>query len=103
MRVIEVIESAMKHNELLSKWIKGGIWFQNPEITDEQKKQQEPRYKELTENLIDNITILENLGITFNDCESIECIEIPEQMKRKEIEIWLESWSKFNKNTKDGV
>jgi hypothetical protein len=96
MRTIQLIEAAMKHNELLVKMIKGELWFQDKSISDEKKLSESERYVTLTKKLSESCSELENNGITFNELEAIEVIELPEALKRKDVEIWLEKWRDFN-------
>ena len=97
MRIIQIIETAMKHNELLVKVIKGDIWFQDKSVKQEIKDKQIKRYQKLVNELCKTCSVLEKNGITFNPCEAIEVIEIHKELKRKDIEIWLENWRDFNK------
>jgi len=100
MRVIDIIEKAMNHNELLVKVIKGGLWFQDKSISEKTKEKESERYKNLVTELGNSCSELERSKITFNDLEAIDVIELPTELKRKDIEIWLESWRDFKKNKK---
>jgi hypothetical protein len=90
MRAIELISLCKKHNEILLKWVKGELWFQNPNISDEKKKSQEKRYLEIMKELDESYDLLSSLGITFDYQEATTCIELPEELKRKDVEGFLE-------------
>jgi hypothetical protein len=98
---MQLIELSQKYNEYLSKIIKGDIWFNDKNISDDDKKQQEPRYKQLMDDYIVLAEELQEIGIAFSD-KSIDgfcIIDIPEKFKREKIELWLEKYSEF-KNKK---
>lgn len=97
MRIINLIEQAKKHNEILIKWVRGGIWMDNPAIPDNKKLEKLEDFKILQKELSVSMDTFENMGIKFNDYEAIECIELPEEVKRKDVEIWLEGWAKIKK------
>jgi hypothetical protein len=99
MRIIEIINKSMEYNSLLVKWIKGSLWFEDNTIPENEKEKQYTRFAELQKQIANMMNELEMHGITFKDYEAIECIEIPEQLKRKDVEIWLENWFEY-KNKK---
>lgn len=96
MRIIEIINLSMEYNELLVKFTKGSIWLDNPRISPELKESFIPKWNELLKEMDTILRKFESIGITFRDCESIECIEIPDKFKRKDIEIYLENHYKLN-------
>jgi hypothetical protein len=97
MRIIEIINLAMEYNELLVKFTKGSIWFGKPNISEQRKEAFIPKWDNLLKNMDKTLKKLESMGITFEDCEAIECIEIPERFKRKDVEIYLETYYKIEK------
>lgn len=101
MRVIEIINLAMKHNELLVKWVKGEIWFADKTVPQSKKDEQEPKFVELLKEISDNISKLEKISISFDENEILEVIEIPQELKREKVEIWLEKWRDFKKSKEE--
>jgi len=97
MRIIEIINLAMEYNELLVKFTKGSIWFGKPNISKKRKEEFIPKWDKLLKKMDETLKKLESMGITFYDCESIECIEIPKIMKRVDVEIFLENYYKLEK------
>mgnify|MGYP000066589225 CR=1 FL=1 len=97
MRIIEIINLAMEYNELLVKFTKGSIWFGKTNISKKRKEEFIPKWDKLLKKMDETLKKLESMGITFYDCESIECIEIPEKLKRTDIEIYLENYYKLEK------
>jgi hypothetical protein len=99
MRIIEIMERVMKHNELLVKMIKGEEWFANKNISQTKKDQQEPRFMKLLEGIGRNAAELEKAGVTFIDTieysEVLHYIEIPEALKRDNVEMWLEKYHEY--------
>ena len=92
MRIIEMIRLSLEYNELLVKFKKGSAWLDKKNIPTELKEKfildkWEPLLKEM--DLI--LKKFESIGITFRDCESIEYIELPNELKRSDVEIFLES------------
>lgn len=90
MRIIEIINLSLYYNEMLVKFHKGQQWLDNPNIPMAKKDAFLPKWKNLLAKMDLILTKLESIGITFNDLESLRCIEIPEQFKRKDIELLLE-------------
>jgi hypothetical protein len=100
MIIADIIKLSQDYNELVCKIIKGEIWFQQKEVSDSDKKAQEPRYNELINQLCKSADELEQLNITFNELNinGLSIIELPEQFKRPKIEVWLNEFSKHIKN-----
>lgn len=98
MRVIEVIETAWKYNELLKKIAEANIWFGNPKVSQETKDNfEKTKYDAVWKQLGELSEKLDEAGITYKGYESMEVIELPETLKRKDVEIWLESLNKVLK------
>jgi hypothetical protein len=92
MRIIEIINLSLKYNEMLVKYKKGAIWLDNPLVSQHAKNRFLPRWNALLISMDNFLKQFENIGITFEDYESIKCIEIPEQFKRNDIEKYLENF-----------
>jgi len=106
MRVIKIIEKAMEYNELLAKILKADIWFADPKVDQVKKDNFLPKYEKVMEKLAELSGQFDQLGITYETekhNEVIEGIEIPEQLKREDVEIWLENWAKCLKEEKAKV
>jgi len=104
MRIIELIESVREYNELMVKHLKGKIWLDNPNISKLSKEKFTPKWEEMLKEVDKKLRVFKEMGITFDDCEMIEVIELPDQLKRPEIEGFLESYykmKKFDNKTKD--
>lgn len=97
MRAIDFIKKIMKYNELLVKIIKADAWFSDPNISQEKKEKFYPNYEKVMEEIAKISNDLDEIGITFKDKEAIEGIELPQELKRKDIEIFLEEWYKHLK------
>jgi hypothetical protein len=97
---MEIIELSRRYNELVSKAIKGDLWFQDKSISEEEKKINEPRYLEMINELCKVADYLEMINIQFTELNinGLSIIELPDQYKRPKIEIWLENFSNHIKN-----
>lgn len=100
MNYIEITKILLRHNELIVKWVKGDLWFADPKVDEKLKEQNEIRYKELTKTLALSYKKLDELSlkhdITFiNKFDGVSCVELPEELKREDVEIWLEGWKSF--------
>jgi hypothetical protein len=103
MRIIDIINKSMEYNELLAKMIKAEIWFLDPKVPQDKKDNFGPKYEKVMQRLAELSGEFDGLGIKYESekfNEIVECIEIPEALKRKDIEIFLEDWAKHLKKEK---
>lgn len=103
MRIIEIIKKAMEYNELLAKIIKADIWFGDPKVDQSKKDNFYLKYAKAHEKLAELSGEFDNLGIVYEiekGNEVIEGIEIPANLKREDVEIWLENWARNLKKEK---
>jgi len=97
MNLLDIIKQVQKHNELLVKWTKGEIWFADKAVPQYKKDEAEQRFFDLQKELAESFDILESSKVNFTEDEAVECIQLPDELKRKDIEIWLEKWHEFKK------
>lgn len=95
MRIDEMINNCLNHNELIVKFLKGELWFAREDIPQEKKDKNEPRYKKLLKQLCDSYNYLEEIGVEFSEKYNFGYIELPAKNKRKDIELWFEDYSKY--------
>jgi hypothetical protein len=96
MRIIEIINLSMQYNELLVKFQKGYVWLENDNVPIDKKKEFTPKMIKLLDDMDIVLKKLNNVGVTFRENEIIEVLEIPKQLKRKDVEIYLEDYYKIN-------
>lgn len=80
----------MEYNELLVKFLKASVWLDSKRVSMERKEEFLPKWYGLLSQMDKILKKFESIGITFADCETIEVIEIPEELKRKDVEIFIE-------------
>ena len=90
MRIIEIINLSLQYNELLVKFLRGSVWLDSKRVSMERKEEFLPKWYRLLSQMDKILKKFESIGITFADCETIEVIEIPEELKRKDVEIFIE-------------
>ena len=90
MRIIEIINLSLQYNELLVKFLRGSVWLDSKKVSMENKQKFLPKWYRLLSQMDKILKQFESIGITFADCETIEVIEIPEEFKRKDVEIFIE-------------
>jgi hypothetical protein len=109
MRIIEFIENdmenkelltikALQYNELLVKIIKADMWYLDPSVSQEKKDNFELKYRAVMEKIATISGEFDELEITYETekfNEVIEGIELPQSLKRKDVENWLEDWHKY--------
>lgn len=99
MRFIEATEIVMEYNTLLKKIVEANIWFGNPKVSQEKKDAfEKTKYDAVWERLGELSGKLEEIGITYKVTddynEVTDYIELPEALKRKDVEGFLENWIK---------
>lgn len=90
MTILEIIETTKKYNELLIRFLNADRYFKNPNVLEEDKEKHFPAYKKLTEGMSSLIDKLKSAKISLPDNIVDTGIELPEALKRKEIEKILE-------------
>ena len=90
MRIIEIINLALQYNELLVNFHKASVWLDSKRVSMDNKQKFFPKWYGLLSQMDKILKQFESIGITFADCESIELIELPEELKRKEVESFIE-------------
>lgn len=95
MTVIEIIEQSLKFNELLVKFLKGEKWFEIASISIETKNEQFPRFETLMKEIESIFLKFEKAGIEFSGNIITNGIELPESLKRQEVEGVIEKFKEL--------
>lgn len=102
MTISEIIYKALEYNKLLKQITEADIWYGNPKVPQDKKDGFDKKYDEAWQKIGKLSGEFDKMGITYrvtNEYNEVtDGIELPEALRRNDIEGFLKKWHEHLKS-----